>query len=495
MIKSKFINIAAILLSVLFFTTFTGCSGNSDNTNPNNVTLDPKNPVTVTVWHYYNGAQQEAFNQLVAEFNDTYGKDNGIIVESFSQGNTTDLENNVLASVNKKVGAAALPSIFAAYADTAYTVDKLGYVVDLLPYFTEDELDKFIDSYIDEGRFTPESGLKIFPVAKSPELFMLNKTDWDKFASATGAQLSDISTIEGITETAKKYYEWTDSLTPDIPEDGKAFFGRDAFANYFIIGALQNGMEITSVSVRASGSDGKTVLTFNKDIVKKIWDNYYVPYINGYFASSGRFRSDDIKTGNIVAFVGSSSGATFFPSEVILSDTESYPIEMAVMEAPQFENGQNYAVQQGAGMVVTETNPKEIYASVQFLKWFTSDERNIRFSAASGYLPVTKSANNTEKILANIENSQSTTSEIISAAVNTVNNNTLYTPKAFENGTKTRNILEYSMSDLASADRASVIEKINSGMTREEAVSEFTSNEYFEKWYEKTLSELQDLIK
>ena len=33
--------------------------------------LDPKNPVSLTVWHYYNGSQQVAFDALVEEFNDT----------------------------------------------------------------------------------------------------------------------------------------------------------------------------------------------------------------------------------------------------------------------------------------------------------------------------------------------------------------------------------------------------------------------------------------
>ena len=29
--------------------------------------LDPKNPVSLTVWHYYNGSQQAAFDALVEE--------------------------------------------------------------------------------------------------------------------------------------------------------------------------------------------------------------------------------------------------------------------------------------------------------------------------------------------------------------------------------------------------------------------------------------------
>ena len=127
---------------------------------------------------------------------------------------------------------------------------------------------------------------------------------------------------------------------------------------------------------------------------------------------------------------------------MVLNDTESYPINMEVMECPQFEGGEAFAVQQGAGMVVTNTDEKQIYASVQFLKWFTEDERNIRFSVASGYLPVTKSANDVEKIQANASLPEGNMLSIISAAINTVNQNTLYTTKAFENGTSARSILE-----------------------------------------------------
>ena len=52
---------------------------------------------------------------------------------------------------------------------------------------------------------------------------MLNQTDWNKFADATGADVDSLSTFEGLTKTAEEYYKWTDSLTPEV-EDGKALF-------------------------------------------------------------------------------------------------------------------------------------------------------------------------------------------------------------------------------------------------------------------------------
>ena len=63
---------------------------------------------------------------------------------------------------------------------------------------------------------------------------------------------------------------------------------------------------------------------------------------------------------------------------------------MKALPCPEFADSEPYAVQQGAGMVVTRGSDEEISASVEFLKWFTDPEHNLAFSIASGYLPVTK---------------------------------------------------------------------------------------------------------
>ena len=473
---------AALLAGVM---ALSACSGpGASSAEGQEGPLNPDKPVTITVWTYYNGDQLSAFNALVEEFNTTVGREQGITVESFSQGSVSDLETNVLAAAQGKVGAGQVPNIFAAYADTAYAVDQMGLAADLSPYLSQEEQAAYVDSYIDEGRFSGDGSVKIFPIAKSTEVFMLNTTDWDKFAQATGAEYADFATIEGLTATAQAYYEWTDSLTPQA-NDGKAFFGRDAMANYFLIGSMQLGHEIFSVQ------DGKMTLDFDRDTMRILWDNYYVPFVKGYFAASGRFRSDDIKTGHIIALVGSSSGATFFPEQVIVSDTESYPIGTMTFASPQFAQGGSYAVQQGAGMVVTQGSEAEVYASVQFLKWFTQDERNITFSINSGYMPVTKSANSMDAIRAAQGSITPIMEQILTAAVGTVNQDKLYTPRAFQGGTEARSILEYSMSDLAAADRASVVEGLAQGQSLEEAAAQFVSDEHFNAWYEDTLAKLE----
>lgn len=469
------------LCAVLTMTgVLTGCGGKGKSP------LDPGKPVTIEVWNYYNGDQLTAFDGLVKEFNDTVGKEKGIIVKSSSQGSVNDLETNVMASLKGEVGAAEVPNIFMAYADTAYAADQLGGIADIKKYLTDDEISSYIDSYIKEGDFSGQGEIKIFPMAKSTEVLVLNKTDWDIFAAETGASYEDLTDLEGLVRTAQAYYEWTDAKTPDIAGDGKALYGRDAMANYMLIGSMQLGTEIFQVT------DGKMTLNFDKDTVRKLWDNYYIPFVKGYFAATGRFRSDDIKTGNVIAYVGSSSSASFFPDTVNSSDGGSYSIEMEVLPCPGFAGGGAYAVQQGAGMAVTAGSEAEVYASVEFLKWFTADEQNIAFSVRSGYLPVKKTANDKAAILnSGVEISQKM-EKTLGVAVDMVNGNTTYTTEAFEDGAKARNILEYAMSDRAAEDRGVVAERLAAGQSPEEAAAEFCTDAYFDAWYEETLERLKE---
>ena len=330
-----------------------GCAGCSGAQKTAEVTQ-------IMIWTYYNGDQLESFNQLVETFNDTVGKEKNIRVETESQGSVNDLEASVMDSAEGKVGAAALPNIFSAYSDTAYAVDQMGLLVDLSQYLTADEQAQFIEGYRTEGDFDGSGSMKIFPVAKSTELLFLNDTDWQPFAAATGASYEDLSTVESLVQTAEMYYNWTDAQT-EAPDDGRALFGRDAMANYLIVGARQLGDEIFAVQ------DGQMTVNFPEEVARKLWDNYYVPFVKGWFSATGRFRSDDIKTGNILGYVGSCSSATFFPKQVATDDTQSHDIKMKVLPCPKFADGEDVAVQQGAGMVVTTGTDAQVQASVEFL--------------------------------------------------------------------------------------------------------------------------------
>ncbi len=480
--------VATILLSSVLAAaiTLTGCGSNEDRL------LDKKSPVPITIWHYYNGAQMQKFDELVVKFNETVGAEKGIVVEAYNKGSVSELNTKVLDAVNHKIAAEAVPDIFAAYADTAYEINRRGLVADVGQYLTEEEKVEYFPAYLSEGRFENDHSIKLFPIAKSTEVLMLNYTDWNQFATATGASEHNFSTWEGIAELAKQYYEWTDSLTPEA-DDGKSFFGRDAMANYILVGSYQLGHELFEVN------DGKVNINLDKKVMRRLWDNYYLPYISGYYKSIGRFRSDDVKTGDIIAFVGSTSGVSFFPSEVTREDGSTYSIDSKVYPAPNFEGTPPMSVQQGAGMVVVKSTEKKEYAAATFLKWFTNKQQNVDFSIGSGYLPVKKEANNLNVIMEAIHHLQepisNTLQEVLITGVDMTKSYTLYTGKAFKNGTAARNILDEALHSKAEIDFAAAEVLIESGIPRNDAIARLYTDQSFDQWYDELRAKLKAIIR
>ena len=466
---------SAILVVMTAAMLLSGCNGGGNK----KIKLDPGNPVTITVWHYYNGPILNAFDMLIRDFNETVGADMGIIVEGSVLGNVSELESAVLSSANKEVGSREMPNIFASYADTAYEAEKMDLLANLDDYFTEDELKEYIDSYIEEGKIGLEGERRIFPIAKSTETLMINETDWLPFAQDTGFTYDDLATMEGVTKVAEAYYNWTDAKTPGIPNDGKSFFGRDSTANLFIIGSKEFGTEIFKVS------NGVAEIVVNEEAMRKIWDNHYVPFIKGYFSAYGRYRSDDAKVGDIIAYVGSTSSAAYLPSEVT-SGGSVYPVTAKVLPAPYFDGAQQVIVQQGAGMVITKSTPQEEYASAVFLKWFTETKNNIDFAALSGYMPVKKEANSYDKFLATLTESGQVldviTEETLKVAFGEMAESEMYTNKAFTGGAKARSVLDASLPSRAIADREAILQMLESGSTWEEAVAQFDTEENFQAW-------------
>lgn len=463
------------LIGVLLLGCLSGCQGDSE------ARLDPSKPVYLTVWHYYNGAQQAAFDALVSEFNATVGREQGIYVESSSQGSVSDLEVAITKSAAQAIGSQELPDIFSTYADTALALQQQGLLADLSDYFSEKELSDYVPGYVQEGYLLGDGALYLFPVAKSTEILMLNATDWEPFAQATGTQLEELDTTEGITAVAQRYYEWTDAQTPDIPDDGKAFYGRDSMSNYFLIGMKQMGVSLFDVE------DGEVIIRADRDKIRRLWDNYYVPYLQGWFVNFGKFRSDDVKTGDLIAYTGSTSSAMYFPDQVVDEDS-SRPISYLIRTAPIMEGGSRVYVQQGADMAVTKSNALHEYAACQFLKWFTSKENSLRFVCESAYLPVRIDSNSVasldEVIAAQDLRISSKAYDCLKCVLDSFKEMEFYTTRCFANGYATRKVLDFSLSDKAEADKAAIDAQVAAGTSRKEATAPYLTEEAFEAWYQ-----------
>ena len=464
------VRLTAAAAIVVFALSAAGCA---EKKNPHG--LDPASPTGIIVWNYYTGDQEIAFRGMVNEFNSTVGKETGIVVTNRPMGSINEIATKIIASADKEVDADALPDVFSAYADTAYEMDKRGLLVDCTQYLTKEELAGYVPGYLEEGDFAGNGELKIFPIGKATEVLIVNKTDWDKFSAATGASEEKFSTWEGIAELAGDYHEWS---------DGKAFFGRDAFANYMIVGSRQLGKEILKVEA------GEVTYQTDRTVLKKLWDNFYVPYVKGYYLHGGKFRTDDIGNGKIVACVGSTTSSTYFPATVDDMQNPIYGIESKVYALPNFAGTDPFAVQQGAGMAVVKSGEeKREYASTVFLKWFTDSERNLGFSAMSSYLPVMKAANTTEafeRMIAGDGSMKPLLRDTLRVSMRMTQDYRMYAPKAFDDSYSARTVLDDSMESLAVSDAAAIAKG-------EKQLSDCLTDAYFEKWVQSLSAALNAL--
>ena len=473
----KKLRLAAVCMLLLSATVLQGCSANDHG-------LDPDKPITLTLWHYYSGSQKQAFDELVDEFNETQGKKQGISVDAVAKGSISNISADLKSSLEKKVNAPELPNIFAAYGDTAEDMEKAEKLVSINAYMSDEEMAEYVDDYMKDGILHNHDDVNIFPIAKATEVMVINKNKWDEFAKKEDVKLSDLDTGEGLAHVSEKYYTYS---------GGKAFFARDALMNYLNAGSEQLGTPLFTIT----GYSGS--FTVSKETMRKLWNQYYVPFVKGYYTKNGRFASDDMKTEDVIACVASSAGATFFPKEIISDDGTGYAVKYIVRQVPNFEEKKSYAITQGAGMAVSKSDETHEYASIQFLKWFTEKERNTLFSAESSYLPVKKEANSFESWNSITEAEKVTANQlvrdIVKTSMETVSKSTLTSQKSFNKSFEIRNYLETALNEKCAGDALKIQKAIKRGDSREKAWKQYLSDENFNTWFEQITKDINEKMK
>lgn len=218
--EKKWLAVCLILLLMVAMAA-SGCTGSGG--------LDPNKPVTLTLWHNFGGQMQTTMDELIEEFNRNVGKEKGIILNVTSVSGSAALQEKLTMIAAGDPGAPDMPDLTTCYPATAALLKEKGLIAALDEQFTKEELSAYLPRFLEEGRLS-DGKLYVFPFAKSTEVLFVNQTLFDRFSAATGISLESLSTFEGIADAALRYYEWTDSLTPDEQGDGKTFIPQIHFS-------------------------------------------------------------------------------------------------------------------------------------------------------------------------------------------------------------------------------------------------------------------------
>lgn len=368
--------LAALLSSALVMTTLAGCSSKSGSSD---MVTELTEPITIEMWHYMNGGQADALNSIIEDFNAT--NDKGITVNAISQGSIVDLNKKVISAAQSN----SLPAIINVYPDIATGLIEDKKLVNLSSFINDknvgmaDEMDDFVDSFIQETSQWNNGEVYGLPMTKSTEVLYVNKN----MLESLGYTLEDLEdlTFEKLAEISNKA----------VTELGVAGFGFDSSSNAFISSLKMNGLDFV---------DSKGTINVDNEWVREYMTFFQKQAESGAFRIAGedKFLSNPFVNQKMLCYQGSSAGYAYL--------NNGGAFEIAVVEVPVFEGKDKAVMQQGASLFVTNNVSAEAqYAAYEFVKFATNAENTAKFATATGYLPVRKSAVETE-IVKNILNDE-----------------------------------------------------------------------------------------
>ena len=446
--------LSLILAGLLLLLSLTGCSQKTK--------LDPDDPVTLTMWHVYGSQTESPMNDSINEFNRTVGKEKGVVINVVSISSSSAIDEALTAAAKNTPGVPALPDLFTAYPRVA---EIIGYdkLLNWNDYFTEQELDAFVDEFIEEGYF--DDKLLMLPVAKSTELLFVNQTLFDKFGSAANVSTESLSTFEGLFTACEKYYDWS---------DGQDMFQINDFYHYSLTGMAAFGEDFIV--------DGK--LNLESEAFGKVWEPMAHAGIHGGLCLGDGYASDRWKTGEVISNIGSTAGILYLRDYVTYADNTTEDIETSILAYPHFANGEATVVHRGGGLFALKNeDDRKNEAAAIFAKWLTEKENNLGFVTKAGYLPVTNDA--FDSLFANTDTFENEKYRLLYNAVNGMADEYTYCEvPVFEGASDTQSSFEKNVKSVLSAAHGDYLRRVADGENADTVMDELVAS---------TLAELRSL--
>lgn len=459
-----------ILLNILilFLLVLAACTVSSGQDND-----------TIIFWHSYQGYQQQIVDRMVTEYNNTIGKDNKITVEARYAGNTDEISYVFKKAYTSVEEQSKLPNIAIISKETAYTAVKYGLITFAETYMNQQELNKYFDGFLEEGRLSMRSNTYLFPVSKQIQQTIINRDLFHRFNSAYPMfSEASFASWEELMRMASAYYAWTDAMTPEIDNDGKAFFAIESLETFVYTYTNQH-----IPSLIQSGYDEITI-NANKDTFKDAWKIYYEGVVKGYMSTSTDM-AHSLQNGNIVCYIGT-PGKVKYSSVYIDLDDKTAPFTVLSAQYPSVHENRVVVPHSGPGAVVVDKDEETNQASYDFLKWFTTNPNFVYICFAGYEVPACSEIASSEKTLneiAGLVTKNELQYNLLVCEYNQVLSFSTYSPAAFTGFDELgKNMSTYLLNESKSG-KSMLDNYLLNGIAYDEAVNMVCSEASFERWF------------
>lgn len=126
--RRTFLKLAALVPGL----ALAGCGGSK-------TLLSPKDPTMLSIWHVYGEQADSPMNRLLTEFNDTVGREKGILLNVTNMTNSAAIGGQLQDAKAGKPGALDLPDLFSAHPADASALG-IENLVDWNDWFTAEDM-------------------------------------------------------------------------------------------------------------------------------------------------------------------------------------------------------------------------------------------------------------------------------------------------------------------------------------------------------------------
>ena len=313
-------------------------------------------PVKVTFWHASGGEHGAVLDALVAEFNASQSE---VVVEASYQGGYGTLMQKLMAAV----AAGGPPTMTGTYnnwttqfIDGEAIVPLERFIKDPAVGYSEEELADFFPAFLQAN--TWNGVLYTLPFNKSVQVLYYNKELLDQAGVGVPATMEELARAARAVKDATGVHGFV--VSPDM-DTFSAFFR--AFGGQWLDESGQPAFH---------GEAGLRAVRFMQDLVRDGAAYVYDGWLDEEF--NKRNTAMFIHSNGTIPWVR--SGATF---------------EWGTAPVPAGD----VAASTVAGLdlaIFADATEAEQLAAWTFIKWLLSPEVNARWSVATGYLPIRRSA-------------------------------------------------------------------------------------------------------
>jgi multiple sugar transport system substrate-binding protein len=445
-------------------------------------------PVSISFAYCSTNEDTEALiNEMVERFNRSVGKDVGIVVEARNYKSIDYYSSLVSDYIVGGVTNAKISDINMVNYETAYLAKTMNRIASIDDYLEAEELSEFITGYLERGRYTSDSKRFVFPMSNDTKIIYVNNVQWERFKEANPEYDESVfETWEDLVEVSMRYYDWTDSLTPDIEGDGKAFLAFDSLSDYIFTSSNQLMNSIIQPGHK------EVRINLDKRALYRLWEPVYKGFIYGGISIQRRENKPELMTnGEIVCYIGSTKDVDEFPLAFIFMDKVG-ETKLKVYDFPTFRNQRKVSPMEGEGVIVLKSDSKKEFACFFFLDWLVTQNEYVQMCYNEMVMPVKHDSFYCEYATTLVENGLKAKEAmkkhraiVFEAASQQVLEGEPYAPVAFSKSHMFKQEVEDSFYDNVFAGIMEVDRLIEKGHDRKVSVEQVLSNDLFEIWFQR----------